>query len=66
MIFIKHIYKLYRAYIQVEECQIWDKIKEIGQSQVRRALFGLILHQNRSHRVYIGCLWDASRTPKPT
>ena len=48
---IEQIYSLYRAYIQVEECQIWDKIMKIGPNQVHMAPFGLIFSQDRSHRV---------------
>ena len=55
---IKQLYRFYRAYIQVEDCQIWDKIMEFGPNQVHMAPFGLILNQNRSHMV-----WDASYMP---
>ena len=44
--------------IQAEECQILDKIMKIGPNRVHIAPFGLILNQNRSHRV-----WDASGMP---
>ena len=43
---------------QVEDCQIWDKIRKIGPNLVQMARFGLIFEQDRSHRV-----WDASGMP---
>ena len=47
----QQIYSLYTANIQVSECQISDKIMEIGPNQVHMAPFGLILSQNRSQWV---------------
>ena len=51
-------YCVFRTDIQVSECQIWDKIKEICPNQVHMARFGMILCQNPSHMV-----WDASGMP---
>ena len=52
-------YCVFRTDIQVSECQIWDKIKEIGPNQVHdMAPFGMILCQNPSYMV-----WDASGMP---
>ena len=45
--------------IQVGECQNWTEIRKSGLNQIHMPRFGLILNQNRSHRI-----WDASRTPK--
>ena len=44
--------------MQVSECQIFDKMMNIGPNQVHMARFGMILCQNPSHTV-----WDASRMP---
>ena len=42
---------VFRIDIQVLECHIWSKIKEIGPNQVHMAPFGMILCQNPSYMV---------------
>ena len=55
------LYDFYTAYIQVEECQLFGKIKKWSESD----LYGSVWADTYSTRIDpgLGCLWDVSRKP---